>query len=62
MECANCKFVNICKRQCMDLPEGKTCGDCLMFNRCKRFLGQWINKKTTKCSFEPIQFIERKMR
>ncbi len=60
MECVSCKFVNKCKHQCMDLPEGKTCGDCLMFNRCKMFLGQRINKENTKCDFEPIKFRERK--
>lgn len=60
MKCNNCKFVNKCKRQCMDLPEGKTCENCFMFEKCKMFLGNWINEKTTKCSFEPIKFQEKK--
>lgn len=31
MECSRCDYYKAhnCKRQCMDLPEGRTCADCV---------------------------------
>lgn len=60
MRCENCKHIHSCKRQCMDLPKGKTCGDCALFKRCKMVLGQYVQKENTKCDFEPIKFVEGK--
>lgn len=58
MRCENCKHIHSCKRQYMDLPKGKTCGDCTLFEKCKMFLGQRLKKENTKCDFEPIKFME----
>lgn len=34
MECRNCPNRKNCQRQCMKLPDGKTCGDCQYVNWC----------------------------
>lgn len=45
MSCVNCKNVHSCKRQCMDLPKGKTCGDCALFETCEIFLGSTYKRR-----------------
>lgn len=60
MECGRCehyKFHN-CKRQCMQLPDGKTCADCIYVERCTLMFG--AKSENTNCGFEPIRFKERK--
>lgn len=58
MECGRCEHYKIkdCKRQCMDLPDGKTCADCLHAERCIEMFGATPDK--TKCGWEPIRFKE----
>ena len=48
MECRNCEHLRNCKRQCMDLPEGKTCGDCCYIAHCQLFYGvkgHWVQTR-----------------
>ena len=59
MRCENCKHRHNCNRQCMDLPVGKTCGDCVFFESCRTFCGKFIKRENTRCDFEPIKFKER---
>lgn len=40
----------------MELPTGKTCGDCRSFPRCKGFLG--LTGKETSCDWFPRVFRE----
>ena len=54
MECRNCPDRGNCKRQCMDLPTGKTCNDCLHTTWCVKAYG--VKRESTHCHFEPIQF------
>ena len=54
MECRNCEHLRNCKRQCMDLPEGKTCGDCCYIAHCQLFYGVKVDSR--RCDFEPIRF------
>lgn len=57
MECRNCKYRKSCQRQCMNLPEGKTCGDCTHLAWCTLAYG--VKAEDTKCGFEPIRFQEK---
>jgi len=41
---------------CMELPTGKTCGDCRSFQRCKGFLGR--TGQETSCDWFPRVFRE----
>ncbi|MCY1171543.1 hypothetical protein D9M73_116570 [compost metagenome] len=44
-------------KTCMELPSGKTCGDCLSFRHCEAF---YAHKPTdTYCDFYPRRFRER---
>lgn len=58
MECRNCEHLKHCQRQCMYLPEGKTCADCAHIDWCKMAYG--VKPESTSCHFEPIRFKERK--
>jgi hypothetical protein len=42
---------------CMELPAGKTCGDCGYFSHCKPFYGR--KSTDTECDFFPRRFRER---
>jgi hypothetical protein len=42
---------------CMDLPEGKTCGDCFHAERCKAIFGH--QDTDTYCDWFPRRFRER---
>lgn len=56
MECSRCDYYKAqnCKHQCMDLPEGKTCADCMHLEKCvTMFHG---NPGSKMCGFEPIRF------
>lgn len=59
MECRNCTYRKSCKRQCMDLPNGKTCGDCRNYEKCRMLCGSRIKSENTQCDFEPTRFKER---
>ncbi len=39
---------------CMQLPEGKTCGDCAHIGRCVAMFG--MKPSDTSCSFFPRRF------
>lgn len=56
MECSRCEYYKThnCKHQCMELPEGKTCADCVHVMRCTIMFG--ANPENTSCDFEPIRF------
>jgi hypothetical protein len=41
---------------CMKLPEGKTCGACVLFGRCKVLIG--VAPDDTICDFHPRKFRE----
>ena len=56
MRCENCQYLRGCKRQCMDLPDGKTCGDCVNIKWCEMVYG--VKRTNTKCDFEPVRFKE----
>lgn len=58
MECRDCDHYKAhnCKRQCMYLPEGKTCADCVHVKRCTLMFG--AKPENTSCDFEPIRFRE----
>ena len=57
MECRDCEYRKCCHRQCMKLPEGKTCGDCKHLAWCTQAYG--VKAENTMCDFEPIRFQER---
>ena len=38
----------------MDLPEGKTCGDCVHFNRCNSIYGHITEDES--CDWSPSRF------
>lgn len=40
-----------------NLPDGKGCGDCVFFPRCKRFIG--ANAADEVCDWIPIRFVQR---
>ena len=42
---------------CMELPLGKTCGDCLSFLRCKGIMG--LTGRETYCDWFPRVFREK---
>ena len=60
MECGRCEHYKVhnCKRQCMQLPDGKTCADCIHVERCTLMFR--AKSENTNCGFEPIRFKERK--
>lgn len=60
MECRNCPDLKHCQRQCMKLPDGKTCGDCDSFGWCKMVYG--VKSKRISCHFEPIRFKQKEER
>lgn len=41
----------------MRLPAGKTCGDCVLYRRCKAFFG--CPATNTSCDWHPCRFKER---
>ncbi len=41
----------------MDLPDGKTCNDCLHFHRCELIYGH-IGKDEV-CDWYPLRFVEK---
>ena len=59
MKCRDCDYYKrkICKHQCMYLPEGKTCSDCVHVKRCTALWG--AKPENTSCNFEPIRFAEK---
>lgn len=56
MECGRCDYYKAhnCRRQCMDLPDGKTCADCIYVVRCTTMCGAKPENKF--CGFEPVRF------
>jgi hypothetical protein len=42
---------------CMELPTGKTCGDCRSLSRCAAFVGR--KGTETSCDWFPRHFIEK---
>lgn len=56
MECRNCDYYKAknCKHQCMFLPDGMTCGDCINIDWCSKVYG--VKPRYTSCGFEPIRF------
>lgn len=56
MECRDCEHYKAknCKHQCMRLPDGNTCADCVHVQRCVAFFGAKL--ENTMCGFEPIRF------
>lgn len=42
------------KHQCMLLPNGMTCGDCIDFDWCS--MAYLVKPERTSCHFEPIRF------
>lgn len=56
MKCGECEHysANNCRHQCMDIPEGMTCADCVYVKRCTSIFG--AKPENTKCDFEPIRF------
>ena len=59
MECRNCPDRKNCQRQCMKLPDGKTCGDCQYVNWCTTVYGS--KPENTSCDFEPIRFKQKEV-
>ncbi len=41
----------------MDLPAGKTCGDCRRFRRCVAFIGASLKPTNIWCDWSPSQFV-----
>jgi hypothetical protein len=56
MECRNCDYYKAknCKSQCMLLPDGMTCGECINIDWCSKVYG--VKPECTSCDFEPIRF------
>lgn len=45
------------EKTCMNLPDGKTCGDCIKYEKCRNFTG---HKETdTYCDFFPRIFLDK---
>lgn len=42
---------------CMELPQGKTCGDCVNFRHCQAFYAHQADD--TYCDFYPRRYRER---
>jgi hypothetical protein len=56
--CADRKYGKGCNEStCMNLPEGKTCGDCAHKRRCLAF-GFTSSEGNTSCDFFPRRFLE----
>ena len=58
MKCRECEHLHDCKHQCMALPEGKKCGDCLHYQLCSKLFG--AKTENLHCDFEPIRFVDGK--
>lgn len=56
MECRDCEYLKCCRHQCMNLPDGKTCGDCKHLAWCTQVYS--VKAESTMCDFEPIRFAE----
>ena len=41
----------------MDLPEGMTCGDCLLWLRCKALISS-LSASGTRCDWNPSHFVQ----
>ena len=54
MECSRCDYYKAhnCKRQCMDLPKGKTYADCIHVVRCTTIFG--AKPDNNYCGFDPV--------
>lgn len=39
----------------MDLPDGKTCKDCVYCYRCTKMFG--VKESNTECDFYPVEFL-----
>lgn len=50
-----CRACGNTPKECMCLPAGMTCSDCLLFIRCKRLIGSLTGKETT-CDWHPVRF------
>ena len=57
MECRDCDHLKNCKRQCMQLPKGCTCADCIHVDRCTLMFG--AKPDNTMCGWEPIRFVRK---
>lgn len=59
MECKDCEFYKMknCKHQCLGLPKGKTCGDCVHFKRCNAIFSSYETRAW--CGWAPIRFKEK---
>ena len=56
--CADKKYGKGCTPEtCMSLPEGKTCGMCVHWHRCKALIYD-LNPDGTVCDFFPRRFRE----
>ena len=59
--CADCEHLHNCKHQCLDLPAGRTCGECACFSWCSVFCGDRVQADNTSCDWEPVRFREKKV-
>jgi hypothetical protein len=41
----------------LELPEGKTCGDCRYAGFCDQFIG--VDRNVNQCDWYPIRFVEK---
>lgn len=59
MECRNCSYYKAqnCRRQYIDLPDGKTCADCIHVKGCIMIFG--AEPENTICGWEPVHFQEK---
>lgn len=59
MECRNCSYYKAQngRLQCMDLPAGKTCADCIHVKGCMTIFG--AEPENTSCGWEPVHFREK---
>lgn len=57
MICINCEYLHNCRHQCMNLPKGKTCADCMHIKKCILLFHGDANN--ISCGFEPIRFKEK---
>ena len=58
MTCERCEFLHNCRRQCMYIPQGKHCSDCVNVEKCVTMFG--AKRENTSCGFEPVRFVEKK--
>lgn len=60
MRCGDCEWYKAhnCRHQCMNLPDGYTCADCVHDDWC--FVTFGVLPDSTSCDFEPIRFKARK--